>query len=57
MQGGAFPYTEAVFKEAMRVYPPSVMAMRQSPATPWSLGGYELPPGTALQVRGRIRRC
>jgi len=46
-----FPYAAAVLKESMRLYAPSITLMREAPArSEWQLGGYEVPPGTALQV-------
>ena len=45
----SFPYTTACMTESMRIYPPSVVALRQAPA-PMRLGGYALPAGTALQA-------
>lgn len=64
-----FPYAAAVLKESMRIYPPSITLMREAPGSgPWQLGGYAVPPGTALQVQdgaepanyrlgGQLRRC
>lgn len=45
----SLPYALAVVRESLRVYPPSVTALRET-ATPWQLGGYRLPAGTAMQV-------
>lgn len=46
-----FPYAAAVLKESMRLYAPSITLMREAPASgAWQLGGYDVPPGTALQV-------
>lgn len=41
------PYTEAVFAEAMRLYPPVWCEGRQS-VSEYELGGYHLPAGTLI---------
>ncbi len=41
-----FPYTEAVVKEALRLYPPATMTSRKVPDTP---GGVELGPNLHLK--------
>ena len=46
-----FPYAAAALAEALRLYPPAAMAVRESKPG-MALGGVEVPAGTALQVRG-----
>ncbi len=43
------PYTENVFREAMRLYPPVWMMIRQS-LTDLKIGGYETPKGSLFLV-------
>ncbi|SEQ80005.1 cytochrome P450 [Natrinema salaciae] len=45
----ALEYTEAVAREAMRLYPP-VMALYREPVEATTLGGYHVPGGTTLQL-------
>ncbi|WP_226482246.1 cytochrome P450 [Natrinema amylolyticum] len=42
-------YTEAVVREAMRLYPP-VVALYREPLEATMLGGYRVPAGTTLQL-------
>ncbi|KAL4438672.1 hypothetical protein ABPG77_006276 [Micractinium sp. CCAP 211/92] len=45
----SLPYALAVVRESLRVFPPSVTALRET-AGPWQLGDYKLPASTAMQV-------
>ncbi|WP_435174827.1 cytochrome P450 [Halorussus sp. AFM4] len=52
----ALDYTEAVAREALRLYPP-VYALYREPREPAVLGGYRVPAGTTLQLATyRIQR-
>ncbi|GLC67191.1 hypothetical protein PLESTF_000527500 [Pleodorina starrii] len=42
------PYTEAVFNEALRLYPPAHSTIREVASSPIDVGGYKMPPGTSL---------
>lgn len=52
----AFSYAAAVLQEALRLYPPASQAVRESKPG-MALGGLQVPPGTALQVRGCQAAC
>lgn len=43
------PYTVQVFKEALRLYPPAALIVKQTP-TPAQLGPYHLPAGASLMI-------
>jgi len=44
------PYTCAVVSEALRLYPPGASTLREVGGSPLELGGYLLPPGTAVST-------
>ena len=45
----AFPYVNAVIQEGLRLYPPATTAVRECKEG-MTLGAYDIPAGTALQV-------
>lgn len=49
----ALPYTTAVVKEALRLYPPTWLASRKV-VEPCELGGYELMPGQAVMFSSYV---
>lgn len=49
LEQGAFPFTQAVIQEALRLYPPAGTAVRESKEG-MVVGGYAIPPRSALQV-------
>jgi cytochrome P450 len=44
------PYTEAVFKEAMRLHPPAWTLNAREPVTDVVIGGYEVPKGSLIMI-------
>jgi cytochrome P450 len=52
----ALEYTEAVVKEAMRLYPPA-HEIRRSPARDVEIGGYEVPAGSLVTLPTWVLHC
>ena len=51
----SFPYVDACIKEALRLYPPATLAIREAKEDLW-LGGHHVPAGTSLHVSCRVTR-
>lgn len=44
------PYLDAVFKESVRMTPPLSLSFPERTTEPMILGGYHIPPGTAVMI-------